>query len=99
MQFDEEIIQRSPTATNSSQRGLCHSRKSEPESLIEQPIAATESSQCGLCHNKESEPESFVEKPGVEQEINHQIAPANDYLQIRQMPTTINPVDFHMQPP
>jgi hypothetical protein len=44
----------------------------------------------GLCHNKKSEPESFVNKPGIEQEINHPIAPLNAYSQIRQMPTTIN---------
>jgi hypothetical protein len=43
----------------------------------------------GLCHNKKSEPESFKDKPGIEQEINHSIAPANDYSQIWQMPTTI----------
>ncbi len=33
----------------------------------------------GLCHDKKSEPESFADKPGIEQEINHPIAPANDY--------------------
>jgi hypothetical protein len=31
-----------------------------------------------------------VDKPGIEQEINHPIAPANDYSQFWQMPTTIN---------
>jgi hypothetical protein len=45
----------------------------------------------GLCHNKKSEPESFVNMPGIGQEINHRIAPANDYSQVWQMPTTINP--------
>jgi hypothetical protein len=44
----------------------------------------------GLCHNKKSELESFADKPGIEQEINHPIAPANDHSQIWQMPTTIN---------
>ena len=42
----------------------------------------------GLCYDKKSEPESFADKPGIEQEINHPIAPANDYSQIWQMPTT-----------
>jgi hypothetical protein len=31
-----------------------------------------------------------VDKPGIEQEINHPIAPANNNSQIWQMPTTIN---------
>ncbi len=31
-----------------------------------------------------------MDKPGIEQEINHPIAPANDYSQIRQMLATIN---------
>jgi hypothetical protein len=41
--------------------GLCHSKKSELESLAEQPIAATDSSQCGLCQGKKSELESLAE--------------------------------------
>jgi hypothetical protein len=49
--------------TNSSQRGLCHGKKSELESLVEQPIAATDRSQCGLCHGKKSELESLAEQP------------------------------------
>jgi hypothetical protein len=32
----------------------------------------------------------FADKPGIEQEINHPIASANDYSKIWQMPTTIN---------
>jgi hypothetical protein len=44
----------------------------------------------GLCHDKKSEQESFADKPGIEQQINHPIAPANDFSQIWQMPTTIN---------
>jgi hypothetical protein len=44
----------------------------------------------GLCHDKKSELESFADKPGIEQEINHPIAPTNDNSQIWQMPTTIN---------
>jgi hypothetical protein len=35
-------------------------------------------------------PESLADKPGIEQEINHLIALANDYSQIWQIPTTIN---------
>ncbi len=44
----------------------------------------------GLCKDKKSEPESFADKSSIEQEINHPIAPANDYYQIWQMPTTIH---------
>jgi hypothetical protein len=43
-----------------------------------------------LCQDKKSEQESFADKPGIEQEINHPIAPANDNSQIWQMPTTIS---------
>jgi hypothetical protein len=44
----------------------------------------------GPCHDKKTEPESFADKPGIEQEINHPTAPANENPQIWQMPTTIN---------
>ncbi len=49
--------------TNSSQRGLCHGKKSELESSAEQPIATTNSSQHGLRHGKKSELESLAEQP------------------------------------
>jgi hypothetical protein len=45
---------------------------------------------CGLCLDKKSEVKSFADKPGIEQEINHSIAPANGYSQIWKMPTKIN---------
>jgi hypothetical protein len=65
-QFEEPMSK--PTnkpiaATNSSQRELCHGKKSELESLAEQPIATTDSSQRGLCHSKNSELESLAEQP------------------------------------
>jgi hypothetical protein len=66
----------------------------EPKQYAELPSKITDSTNTqmhGLCHDKKSEPESFANKPGIEQEINHPIAPANDYSQIWQMPTTIYP--------
>jgi hypothetical protein len=57
----------------------------EPKQDAELPSKITDSTNtqtCGLCHNKTSEPESFADKPGIEQEINHPIAPVNDYYQI-----------------
>jgi hypothetical protein len=68
----------------------------EPKQDAELPSKITDSTNNqthGLCHDKKSEPESFADKPGIEQEINYSIAPANDYSQIWQMPTTIN-LDF-----
>jgi hypothetical protein len=65
----------------------------EPKQDAELPSKITDSTNTqtrGLCHDKKSEPESFVDKPGIKQEINYPIAPANDYSQIWQMPTTIN---------
>jgi hypothetical protein len=41
----ESLTEQPIAATNSSQRGLCHGKKSELESLAEQTIAATNSSQ------------------------------------------------------
>jgi hypothetical protein len=66
---------------------------SEPKQDAELPSKITDlinTQMCGLCHDKKSGPEFFADKPGIEQEINHPIAPANDNSQIWQMPTTIN---------
>jgi hypothetical protein len=66
----------------------------EPKQDAELPSKLTDSTNTQtrrLCHDKKSELESFADKPGIEQEINHLIAPANDYSQIWQMPTIINP--------
>ncbi len=65
---------------------------SEPKQDAELPSKITDSTNTqirGLCHDKKSELEPFADKPGIEQEINHPIAPANDDSQIWQMPTTI----------
>ncbi len=42
---DAELPSKNTVSTNTQTCGLCHNRKSEPESLVEQPIAATDSSQ------------------------------------------------------
>ncbi len=65
----------------------------EPKQDAELPSKLTDLTNTqthGLCHDKKSEPESCADKPVIEQEINHPIAPANDYSQIWQMPTTIS---------
>jgi hypothetical protein len=65
----------------------------EPKQDAELPSKITDSTNIqtrGLCHDKKLEPESFANKPDIEQEINHPIAPANDYFQIWKMPTTTN---------
>ncbi len=54
---------------------------SEPKQDAELPSKITDltiTQMRGLCHDKKSELESFADKPGIEQEINHSIAPAND---------------------
>ncbi len=53
----------------------------EPKQDAELPSKLTDSTNTqmrGLCHDKNSEPDSFADRPGIEQEINHPIAPAND---------------------
>ncbi len=58
---------------------------SEPKQDAELPTKNTDSTNTqmrGLCHDKKSELESFADKPGIEQEINHPIAPAYDDSQI-----------------
>ncbi len=63
---------------------------SEPKQDAELPRKITDSINTqmrGLSHDKKSELESFVDKPGIEQEINHPIAPGNDNSQIWQTTT------------
>jgi hypothetical protein len=42
---DAELPSKNTDLTNTQTCGLCHQKKSEPESLAEQPIAASDSSQ------------------------------------------------------
>jgi hypothetical protein len=60
---DAELLSKIIDTQNTQMHGLCHNKKSEPESLAEQPIAATDSSQRGLCHGKKSELKSLAEQP------------------------------------
>jgi hypothetical protein len=87
---DAELPSKLTDSTNTQTHGLCHSKKSELESLAEQPTAATDSSQRGLCHDNKSEPESFADQPGIDEEINHPIAVTNSSQNQWQMPTPIN---------
>jgi hypothetical protein len=58
---DTELPREITDLTNAQTCGLCHDKKSEPESLAEQPIAATDSSQRGLCHGKKIRARIFSE--------------------------------------
>jgi hypothetical protein len=60
---DAELPSKNTDSTNAQTCGLCHNKKSEPESVVEQPNAATDSSQRGLCHGKKPELESLAEQP------------------------------------
>jgi hypothetical protein len=60
---DAELPSKIIDTQNTQTRGLCHDKKSGPESLVEQQIAVTNSSQRGLCHGKKSELESLTEQP------------------------------------
>ncbi len=51
---DAELPSKIIDMQNTQMRGLCHDKKSDPESLAEKPIAATNSSQRGLCHGKKT---------------------------------------------
>jgi hypothetical protein len=64
----------------------------EPKQDAERPSKITDltnTQTCGHATIKNQSREPFADKPDIEQEINHPIAPANDYSQIWQMPTTI----------
>jgi hypothetical protein len=67
-----------------------YSEPKQDAELLSKITDSTNTQMCGLCHDKKSEQESFADKPGIEQEINHPIAPVNDNSQIWQMPTTIS---------
>jgi hypothetical protein len=86
MDLDAEL----PTNLSQEKSQVAYSEPKQDAELPSKIIDSTNTQMRGLCHDTQSEPESFADKPGIEQEINHPIAPANDNSQIWQMLTTIN---------
>ncbi len=86
MDLDAEL----PTNLSQKKSWVAYREPKQDAELPSEITDLTNTQMLGLCHNNQSEPESFADKPSTEQEINHPKAPANDYSQIWQMPTTIN---------
>ncbi len=80
MDLDAEL----PTNLSQKESWVAYSEPNQDAGKI---TDSTNTQTRGLCHGKKSELESCVDKPGIEQKINHPIAPANDNSQIRKMPT------------
>jgi hypothetical protein len=81
-----------PTNLSQKKSRVAYSEPKQDAELPSKITDLTNTQKHGLCHDKQSEPESFADKPGIEQEINHPIAPANDNSQIWQ--TTPIKLDF-----
>ncbi len=86
MDLDAEL----PTNLSQTKSWVAYREPRQDAELPSKITDLTNTQTCGLCYNNKSDPESFADKPVIEQEINYPIAPANDYSQIWQMPTTIN---------
>jgi hypothetical protein len=86
MDLDAEL----PTNFSQKKSQVAYSEPKQDAKLPSKIPDSTNTQMCGLCNDKKSELESFADKSGIEQEINHPIAPANDNSQIWPMRTTIN---------